>query len=303
VPDEAMHERVSLGAPPGEVVRHITAIENLSKLSQTLCNAALDRQQCLSNQASRAAPEVSMPAEMSRLPSSLYACEPALSQPASERIRERLTREGQRFHANDNISAHIREGELAELQREVESKLEAVLQSLVIDTERDHNSQGTARRVAKMFLNEVFQGRYVPMPAVTEFPNFARLNQLMIVGPIKVRSACSHHLCPIMGRVWIGILPNQESNLIGLSKYARICEWVMSRPQIQEEAVSMLASELESSVKPDGLAVVMEADHFCMHWRGVRDDESMMTSSVMRGAFLRDESLRREFLSLMSKKG
>jgi len=140
------------------------------------------------------------------------------------------------------------------------------------------------------------------MPPVTEFPNAERLNELMIVGPVKVRSACSHHLCPILGRVWIGVLPNEHSNLIGLSKYARICEWIMSRPQIQEEAVTMLANELQDRVKPDGLAIVMEADHFCMHWRGVKDDLAMMTNSVMRGAFLKDANLRREFLSLLAKK-
>ena len=95
---------------------------------------------------------------------------------------------------------------------------------------------------------------------------------------------------------------NEHSNLIGLSKYARICEWIMSRPQIQEEAVTMLANELQARVKPDGLAVVMEADHFCMHWRGVKDDAAMMTNSVMHGAFLKDANLRREFLSLLGGK-
>jgi len=222
--------------------------------------------------------------------------------PASERIRYRLIGADCRYHANDNISAHIREGELEELKAEVAQQMQGVLKSLVIDTEGDHNSSETAQRVAKMFVEEVFRGRYVPMPSVTEFPNFSRLNELMIVGPIKVRSACSHHLCPIIGRVWIGIMPNEFSNLIGLSKYVRICDWVMSRPQIQEEAVTMLAEELQNRVKPDGLAIVMEADHFCMHWRGVKDDESVMTNSVMRGAFLRDANLRREFLSLMASK-
>ena len=120
----------------------------------------------------------------------------------------------------------------------------------------------------------------------------------MIVGPIKVRSACSHHLCPVMGRVWIGILPNADCAVIGLSKYARLTDWIMSRPQIQEEAVVMLADELERRIKPDGLAVVMEADHFCMHWRGVRDEQAVMTNSVMRGAFRGNDALRREFLSL-----
>ena len=221
---------------------------------------------------------------------------------ASERIRRRLVDAAQRYHANDNIAAFVRDGEIEELKAEVAEKMQGVLEALVIDTDSDHNTADTARRVAKMFVTEVFRGRYQPMPAVTEFPNVERLNELMIVGPVKVRSACSHHLCPIMGRVWIGILPNEHSNLIGLSKYARICDWIMSRPQIQEEAVTMLANELQARVKPDGLAVVMEADHFCMHWRGVKDDQAMMTNSVMHGAFLKDASLRREFLSLLSKK-
>jgi GTP cyclohydrolase I len=224
------------------------------------------------------------------------------SLPVSERVRDRLVADGCRFHANDNIADYIRDGELDELKAEVEARLKEVLRSLVIDTESDHNTNDTAQRVAKMYLQEVFRGRYVKMPPVTEFPNVERLNELMIVGPVKVRSACSHHLCPILGRVWIGVLPNEHSNLIGLSKYARITEWIMSRPQIQEEAVTMLANELQERVKPDGLAIVMEADHFCMHWRGIKDDESMMTNSVMRGAFLKDATLRREFLSLLSKK-
>jgi GTP cyclohydrolase I len=222
--------------------------------------------------------------------------------PASERIRYRLVRAGQRFHANDNIAAFLREGELAELKAEVQAKLDEVLRALVIDTDSDHNTQDTAKRVAKMYLEEVFAGRYQAMPAITEFPNAERLNELMIVGPITVRSACSHHMCPIFGRVWFGILPNEHSNLIGLSKYARIADWIMSRPQIQEEAVTMLADHLQQRVRPDGLAIVMEADHFCMHWRGVKDSDSAMVNSVMRGAFLKDANLRREFLSLLPRK-
>ncbi len=245
-----------------------------------------------------------MPAQTTRLPTPpILRTEEELTRlPASERIRYRLVGADCRYHANDNIADHIREGELDELKAEVEARMQEVLEALVIDTSSDHNTHETAKRVAKMFLTQVFRGRYVPIPSVTEFPNVSRLNELMIVGPVKVRSACSHHLCPILGKVWIGILPNEHSNLIGLSKYARICEWIMSRPQIQEEAVTMLANELQERVKPDGLGIVMEADHFCMHWRGVKDDESMMTNSVMRGAFLKDANLRREFLSLLSKK-
>ena len=222
------------------------------------------------------------------------------TQSVSQRIRARLLADKQRFHANDNISAYIEPGELDELLREVCTKMEGVLESLVIDVDHDHNTQETARRVAKMYVNEVFRGRYVPSPKVTEFPNAEHLNELMIMGPITVRSACSHHLCPIMGRLWIGVMPNKDSDLIGLSKYSRITDWIMSRPQIQEEAIIQLADVLVSMVRPDGLAVVMEADHFCMHWRGVKDNASKMTNSVMRGVFLENGALRREFLSLVS---
>jgi GTP cyclohydrolase I len=221
--------------------------------------------------------------------------------PVSERIRARLMRSGTRFHANDNIAAYIEPGELDALLDEVSLRMQGVLKSLVIDTENDHNSQDTARRVAKMYLQEVFGGRYTPAPAVTEFPNVSHLNELMIIGPIAVRSACSHHLCPVMGKVWIGVMPNQHSNLIGLSKYARLASWIMSRPQIQEEAVKQLAELLQEKVQPDGLAVIMEADHFCMQWRGVKDNDARMINSVMHGSFLKDAALRREFLALIKR--
>ncbi|MDY7545926.1 GTP cyclohydrolase I [Glaciimonas sp. CA11.2] len=224
-------------------------------------------------------------------------------EPISARIRARIEKAGVRFHANDNIASFIKDGELEALQAEVQSKLSGVLQSLVIDIESDHNTQDTARRVAKMYIQEVFKGRYQAPPPVTEFPNVEQLNELMIVGPITVRSACSHHFCPIMGKVWIGVMPNEHSNLIGLSKYARLIEWVMGRPQIQEEAVSQVAQLLMEKLKPDGLAIVMEADHFCMSWRGVKDTDAKMINSVMRGSFLSDANLRREFLALITKRG
>ncbi|MBK1684929.1 GTP cyclohydrolase I [Rhodoferax fermentans] len=223
--------------------------------------------------------------------------------PVSVKIRERIKAARKRFHANDNIAEFIQPGELELLLDEVEEKMKGVLGSLVIDTEHDHNTDKTARRVAKMYLKEVFQGRYVPAPTITEFPNAEHLNELMIVGPITVRSACSHHFCPIMGKIWIGVLPNEHTNVIGLSKYARLAEWVMGRPQIQEEAVVQLADLIQRKTQPDGLAIVMEASHFCMSWRGVKDVDSKMINSVMRGSFLKDANLRREFLSLIPQKG
>ena len=221
--------------------------------------------------------------------------------PMSQVIRERVKAANRRFFANDNIAEFIQPGEREALLKEVEGKVQSLLESLVIDIEADHNTRNTGKRVAKMYINEVFGGRYAPLPALTEFPNDKRLNELMIMGPITVRSCCSHHLCPIIGCLWIGVMPNQSSNLIGLSKYTRVAEWIMCRPQIQEESVVQLADLLEGKMKPDGLAVIMEADHFCMQWRGVKDMDSKMTTSVMRGTFLDDPALRREFLALMGK--
>ena len=222
--------------------------------------------------------------------------------PVSVKIRERIAAARKRYHANDNIAEFINPGELEAMLEEVTEKMKGVLSSLVIDTDNDHNTADTARRVAKMYLNEVFRGRYVKPPAVTEFPNAGHLNELMIVGPITVRSACSHHFCPVIGRVWIGVLPNEHTNVIGLSKYARLAEWIMGRPQIQEEAVIQLADLIMELTQPDGLAIVMQASHYCMAWRGVKDMDSKMINSVMRGVFLKDPTLRREFLSLIPHK-
>src|SRR3954465_10314984 len=222
--------------------------------------------------------------------------------PVSQKIRERLLAARKRFHSNDNIANFIEPGELEKLLGEVELKMQAVLDSMVIDTASDHNTNDTARRVAKMYLNEVFKGRYINQPAITEFPNAEHLNELMIVGPITVRSACSHHFCPVIGKVWIGVMPNEHTNVIGLSKYARLAEWVMGRPQIQEEAVVQLADLIMEKTQPDGLAIVMEASHYCMAWRGVKDMDARMINSVMRGVFLKDSALRREFLALIPGK-
>jgi GTP cyclohydrolase I len=222
--------------------------------------------------------------------------------PMSVKIRERVVAARKRYNANDNIADYIQPGELELLLDEVTEKMKGVLDSMVIDTEHDHNTQNTARRVAKMYLKEVFKGRYVTAPEITEFPNAEHLNELMIVGPITVRSACSHHLCPVIGKIWIGVLPNEHTNVIGLSKYARLAEWIMGRPQIQEEAVVQLADLIQRKTQPDGLAIVMEASHFCMGWRGVKDMDSKMINSVMRGVFLKDANLRREFLALIPRK-
>ena len=166
----------------------------------------------------------------------------------SEIIRDRIKNKGVRFSANDNIADFINPGELEILEKEVASRIEDLLKSLVIDVDNDHNTQETAERVSKMYLNEVFKGRYYEQPKVTSFPNDKNLDEIYTVGPITVRSACSHHLVPILGECWIGIKPGNK--VIGLSKFARVADWVFSRPHIQEEAVMILADEIEKLCEP-----------------------------------------------------
>jgi GTP cyclohydrolase IA len=222
--------------------------------------------------------------------------------PLSQKIRERLKSSGTRFFATDNISDHLEPNEQNALIPEIEQICTNLLNSLVIDVENDPNTKDTARRMAKMFIQEIFSGRYVKPPTITEFPNSGMLEELMLVGPLTVRSACSHHFCPILGRIWLGVIPNKNSNVLGLSKYSRIVEWIMARPQIQEEAITQLADFIEEKSHPDGLAVVMQATHFCMSWRGVREADGLMTNILMRGLFKTNQSLRMEFLSLLPKR-
>lgn len=219
----------------------------------------------------------------------------------SEKIRQRIKEAGARFHSNDNISNYIKEGELEELQAEVQAGFQDVLQALVIDTENDHNTQETAKRVAKMFLKETFSGRYVPTPRITAFPNMG-YKSLYTTGPISVKSVCAHHFQNIVGKCWVGIVPEDE--VIGLSKFNRLVHHICERPQIQEEMTSQIAEALKDYAKTEHIAVVVKAEHHCMTVRGVREHESDMTTAIMHGAFKEDHALKQEFYDIcLSMKG
>ena len=174
----------------------------------------------------------------------------------SEKIRNRLREKGISFLANDNVSEHLEPGEFEQLEVEVAGRVRDLLTTLVIDIDNDHNTEGTAERVARMYLHEVFKGRYMKQPKITSFPNVKKLDEIYTVGPITVRSACSHHFVPIMGECWIGIKPG--SRVIGLSKFARVADWVFSRPHIQEEAVMILADEIENLCEPQGVGIIVK---------------------------------------------
>ena len=227
------------------------------------------------------------------------SAEQAPSLPVSERIRQRLKNAQAPYFANDNIAPFLRDGELEELELEVTGKIRDLLHSLVIDIENDHNTEETAERVARMYLQEVFKGRYLEQPKIASFPNVKNLDEIYTVGPITVRSACSHHLVPILGNCWIGIKPGDR--VIGLSKFSRVAEWVFSRPHIQEEAVIILADEIERLCQPRGLAILVKAQHYCMKWRGVKEPQTSMMNSVVRGDFRHDPSLKQEFFELVKQ--
>ena len=224
-----------------------------------------------------------------------------MKEPISKTIKKRIELENGNYFANDNIANFIHDGELKVLQEEVTEKIQSLLESLIIDTKYDHNTIETAQRVSKMYLNEVFKGRYHKQPKVTDFPNAKKLDQIYTVGAISVRSACSHHMVPIIGKCWIGVIPSDR--VIGLSKFNRIVDWVMSIPQIQEEAAIQLADTIEKLIKPKALAVIIKAKHQCMTWRGVKDNETEMVTSVMRGIFRETAEARSELMDLFKGQG
>lgn len=188
-----------------------------------------------------------------------------------------------------------------DVRMNVERAVAALMRALCIDIENDHNTHGTPARVAKMYVDEVMRGRFYPKPDITAFPNALRLDELYVTGPITVRSMCSHHLVPIVGRCWIGVVPGEDS-VIGLSKFNRLVDWVFARPQIQEEASIQLADIIEQEAKPAGLAVLVEATHMCMTWRGVREHmDATMKTSVLRGCLRDKPEARAEFFSMVGQ--
>lgn len=217
----------------------------------------------------------------------------------SEQIRNRIKSANGKFFCNDNISDYMQPEDFDNLIEEVAGKMQGVLESLIIDTDNDHNTQDTAHRVAKMFCTEIFAGRYFPAPKITAFPNVTEYDQVYVTGPITIRSTCAHHLQSIKGTAYIGVFPGK--NVIGLSKFNRMVDWIASRPQIQEEMTIQIADLIEQETQAEGVAVLVQAEHGCMTMRGVKEHESAMTTSVMRGAFREHPHIKQEFFNIVSR--
>ena len=216
----------------------------------------------------------------------------------SDELVKRMTTIKHKHYANDTIFAYLDPGDIGLIEDEVTEAFEGVLKALVINTFDDHNSQDTARRVAKMFVHEIFRGRYYPPPEVTSFPNAKEYDQIYVSGPMSINSTCAHHFQPITGQAYVGIFPGKK--VIGLSKFNRMVDWIASRPQIQEEMTEQIADMIEKETEAQGVAVVIKAEHFCMTARGVKEHESEMMTSVVRGMFRDEPATKAEFFSLLN---
>ena len=182
---------------------------------------------------------------------------------------------------------------------EITEHTRKILTALKIDFSSDHNTKETAERFAKMMVKDICRGRFSNKPDITTFPNIHNVDQCYVVGPITVRSTCSHHLVPIIGNAWVGIIPGEK--LIGLSKISRLVDWIMGRPQIQEESTAQIADIIEQEINPLGVAVFVSAQHLCMTWRGIRDLGAFDNTSDLRGVFRTDPAARAEFFSMVNK--
>ena len=177
------------------------------------------------------------------------------------------------------------------------TKLEELFDVLQVNYRNDHNTRDTAQRVAKMLVTETMKGRYSAAPEITEFENLLQFDQLLVTGPLEVRSTCAHHLMPIYGHAFVGVLPASDGKVIGLSKYDRIVEHFASRLQIQEELVQQIGQHIIAKTAPRGLAVRLSAVHMCKTHRGIRaSHKSRMVTTAYFGELAGDPRLKQEFL-------
>ena len=212
----------------------------------------------------------------------------------ADAIRFRMKRDNKRFWANDNISEYLSEADKEILIAEATVAFEQVLQTLLIDTETDPSSRGTAKRLAKMYINEVMSGRYEPAPDATAFPNdSADRYEGMLVVRSELRSMCSHHHQPVSGVAYIGIIAADK--LIGLSKYSRIAQWCARRGTLQEELCNDIAREIGRATGADNIGVYMQMTHGCVENRGVMAHSSLTQTTVLKGSFNTDGNTKKEF--------
>lgn len=216
-----------------------------------------------------------------------------------DHIRFKMKREGKRFWAGDNISDYLHDGDIEKLIEEATPAFEKVLDSLLIDRENDPNSKGTARRLAKMYFNEIMAGRYESAPGATAFPNDSQDRyEGMLVVRSELRSMCSHHHQPVSGVAYIGIIA--ANKLIGLSKYTRIAQWCARRGTLQEELCNDIAREICRATDSENVGIYLRMTHGCCENRGIMAHDSSTTTTVLKGAFNSDAGTKKEFFDTLS---
>lgn len=217
----------------------------------------------------------------------------------SNAIKQRLKNANHRYYANDNISKFLDDSTRQQLIDEVAAKFDGVLRSLIIDVDNDPNSKGTAKRLAKMYINEIMRGRYHDEPEVTSFPNDGSHGtdpyKGMLVVRAELKSMCSHHHQPVTGTAYIGVIPN--THVIGLSKYIRIAQHCARRGTLQEELCGDIAKAISAATQSKDVGVYIEATHGCCENRGIGASNSLTQTAVLMGDFLEDASVKNEFYS------
>ena len=212
----------------------------------------------------------------------------------SEEIKARLVQAKQRYWAGDNISAVLQDGDKEQLIDEATTAFESVLDTLIIDRYNDPNSKGTAKRLAKMYYNEIMSGRYDHIPSATAFPNDSNERyEGMLVVRSELKSMCSHHHQPVQGVAYIGIIAAEK--LIGLSKYTRIAQWCARRGTLQEELANDIAREIQVATDAEHLGVYIQATHGCCENRGIMATSSLTQTTVLKGSFKDDSGTKKEF--------
>ena len=224
------------------------------------------------------------------------AVNPDVGKPLSQVIRQRMIIDNKRFWAGDNISEYIHnDREREQLITEATQAFELVLDRLLIDRHNDPNSFGTARRLAKMYFNEIMAGRYEARPEATAFPNDSEDRyEGMLVVRSELRSMCSHHHQPVSGVAYIGIIA--ANRLIGLSKYTRIAQWCARRGTLQEELANDIAREIARATGSENIGVYIQATHGCCENRGIMAHSSLTQTTVLKGSFLKDGATKKEFM-------
>jgi GTP cyclohydrolase I len=198
-----------------------------------------------------------------------------------------------------NESQVITENEKRKIIEKASKKYKEFLEILKFDVENDQQLQGTPDRVARMYVNELFSGCYESEPKLTVFENTKEYDEMVFLGPISIKSTCSHHIIPFLGEAFIAYIPGKK--VVGISKLARIVKWFMRRPQIQEELTKQIADYIQKTLEPKGVAVYVKAQHLCMIARGVEETNSFMKTSSMQGSFIDNPATRAEFFDMVEK--